>query len=148
MIKPVILLLSVALLISCGGGSDEIEVPFVSLAGDFSGEWPVRNYVLRSESEWETAWLEHTPALSPPPEKPVVNFQTNVLLGVSLGLSRGGCESVAIVRVTRAAANHLVEYRQNTPSGLNFGCTGDQAALISLAVVSAPVGDVVFKRVD
>lgn len=118
---------------------------FAPLAGNFYGEWPVKTYVARTNAEWEAVWLEHNPLQSPVPSMPSVDFQTNSVLGVSLGW--GNCESVSISRVAREGNTHWVEYRRSTLQP-GAGCAAVQSPLITFVLVPAPVEEAIFMKID
>jgi hypothetical protein len=121
-------------------------VTFVPLAGDFFGDWPNKTYALRTDGEWEAAWMEHTPSAIPAPARPKVDFQKSAILGVSLGWGTS-CERVTITKVTREGNTHAVEYRRVNlfPDAL---CAAHQWPLVAFVLVSAPVGEVIFNKME
>jgi hypothetical protein len=133
-----------AALIACGGGSTDEprEIPFARVQGDFSGEWAVKTYVARSDSEWIQIWNQFVPNFDPAP-RPVVDFSNNTVVGISLGSGSNGCEAVAISRVTETSSEIDVEYHRSSalPGQL---CGATLVPLVDFVEISATTKPIVF----
>jgi hypothetical protein len=104
------------------------------IPGDFFGEWPVRTYVARTQSEWEQVWAAHTPFVFPPPTIPTVDFSSYTVVGVALGSRPSGCNGMQIVDAKESASEVLVQFRELIPPP-GAGCTAAIVFLVEFATI-------------
>lgn len=138
--KRLSLSLVLVALASCGGGDDfqPTDIEFMRVPAVAFGVWPVQTYTVRTDAEWERAWSTYKTSTMPPPERPQLDFNANVLVGVSLGEGPNGCHRVRILRVTEESRAVRVEYRHDFP---------DTWSLCTQAIV--PLADfVTFTRLE
>jgi protease stability complex PrcB-like protein len=84
--------------------------------GNFSGVREPLQVVIRAPAEWESLWKRHTSIQSPPSPAPVVDFVTEMVVGVFLGeKSRGGYE-VEIKNAELKDSVLYVYYVEKSPS--------------------------------
>lgn len=115
----------VLLLAGCGGGSsiaEPEELPTRRVQAVFAQPWPEATYVIRTDAEWQAAWAGYASGLTPPPQRPAVNFAQDMLLGLSRGWGPDGCHSVRIKRVYEEATRVRVEF-QHQRGLTGVGCT-------------------------
>lgn len=119
-------------LAGCGGGEREppIDITFSRPSANLYGDWPVRNFTIRTELDWYKAWVEHDSRQSPAPQIPIIDFSKNMLLGVSLGWGPNGCHGLAITRAQQTADALRVEYRHLVPSGPDVICSQSLVPLV------------------
>lgn len=143
----VLLAATAAGLAGCGGGgSSVVEIVFSDLEGDFQGTWPVRNYVLRTDAEWQAAWNEHGVMTNEIPPRPVVDFNRYVLLGISRGLA--SCQSLLVRGVSLQDGRLVVRYQIVAPPAGTL-CAAVLTPLIRFIIVPVLIFDgVAFEQVS
>lgn len=149
------------LLVACGGGSDvpsgagplsaeASEIPVSQVEGNFYGNWPVQNYVARTDAQWRQIWDRHDPLQIPAPEMPVVDFSVNTVVGVSLGWGADGCHGLQIVRIMEDTEQIRIEYRHTFPdwgtAAPQFACTMSLVPLVAFVKIPATVKPIVFAQ--
>ncbi len=137
---------AVALLAGCGGSEPIENVALRRLAVAWSAEWPVREYVVRSQPEWAAVFAEVRGIGNPVPPLPAVDFASDAVLGVSLGWW-GGCAVPSIRNVTRQGIDYTVEYGTDLWPPV-AACTAQMRVATSFVLVPQPVGQVTFVRKD
>lgn len=143
-ITRLLLVIFALFLAGCGGGDDEPftprDIPFTRVNDIFNSYWPVGTYVIKTESEWRTAWDQHTPFLVMP-ERPTIDFSTSMLVGVSHEPLKVGCTGFVVSRVVEEAVEVRVEYQYLYPTP-NSSCTerwGSDFDLVQIAVTRKPI---------
>lgn len=132
-------------LFACGGGEEAQEIPLVQVQAAWYASWPVRQYVVRTQADWEAAWSEPVTIGNPRPALPEIDFSSNGVLGVSNGW--GGCRSFRVKSVYRAGNDYVVRYGTSDPPPFT-GCAAVLVPEVSLVLVPQPIGRVDFVRVD
>ncbi|MGY0194724.1 hypothetical protein ACWA7J_06570 [Leptothrix sp. BB-4] len=140
------LITSALMLAACGGsgGSDEVATQDVTMT--FFRAVPAGTHVIRSSSELDTFWAA-TPfqtwpigLLSSEPAKPVYDYGTQAVIGLSLGVGKW-CFKPVITAVTRQGNDLVARYR--VPTGSTLACLRD-GPLIAFALVPSFSGTATF----
>ena len=147
--RPLLTFMSALMLASCGGADryQPQELPLNHIQALWQNTRLNERYVIRSESEWQSVWALHEPRTIPATQRPSLDFQASMILGLTLGSGSNGCEGVSIRRAVEEEREIRVEYRQNKVDP-SMACT---ASIVSLTdFVSVPQSDkhVVFVSVD
>jgi hypothetical protein len=79
--------------------------------GDASAQRTSRQVTVRTPAEWQALWKEH----SPDGKMPVVDFTSQMVVGVFLGSKPSAGYGVEIVGVRTQAKNLIVEYVEKQP---------------------------------
>lgn len=130
-------------IIAVGGVTTSLPVAFTTLGGEFSSHSGIlaqRNVVIRDQVAWADLWTRYTSNFGPQPPLPSVDFNINMVLGVTAG---GGCASMSITRVTQYNSNITVEY-QIPPIPAGVTCTANVAVITQLILVPKSSGSVTF----
>jgi hypothetical protein len=90
-----------------GGGTALARVA----KGDMSGIETMRQVTVRTAAEWQKLWKEH----APDEKLPVVDFNTNMVVGIFLGSKPSAGYQVEIVSVRPEGTDVVVEYAQKQP---------------------------------
>lgn len=95
------------------------SIPFstISFSG-YSGVTTAQNVVVRDASTWVALWATHTSTVTPQPQLPSIDFNTEMILGVFLGARSSSCYRVEIQKVNQLPGRITVEYKETTPPGL------------------------------
>jgi hypothetical protein len=89
------------------------NVAFVSIAkGDASEQDTARQVVARTPAEWQALWKAH----AGDGKLPVVDFASNMVVGVFLGMKPTSGYDVEIVSVQTDGDALVVQYRQRRPA--------------------------------
>ena len=150
-----VLLLAVAGLNGCGGGGDDDRVVPVPVM--FSDETLVQfrpyaqgEYVIRTRAELQAAWAAAPFAVFPvgivlsEPAFPEYDFQSSMLVGVSLGVGKW-CFKPVITNVWVLGPHMEVDYK--VPTSSTLACLRD-GPLISFALVPRFAGTVAFRNIS
>jgi len=140
--------LTLLMFAACGGDDSpvpRIEIAVLRLEGNFYGSWPVQSYVARTGSEWSRIWDLHDPLQSPVPARPVVDFASYTVAGVSQGWGPSGCDGLEVPRITDEPEQVRVEYRRLVVSPL-VGCTAALVPLVIFVKIPATTKPVVFEQ--
>ncbi len=135
---------------ACGGegtGPSWPELPpgFVSIQYDLieeahttqiSGITDRRRVVLRTEQEWEAFWNEFVANLSPAPERPAIDFATQMVLVATMGSRNTGGYAIAVEGVFEGPDNLLVRVLESSPG----------SSCVTPQVLTAPATAVSFAR--
>lgn len=90
----------------------QLVLSFTTIArGETSGLDAAREVVVRSAEEWRLLWNEHQPARP----MPVVDFQTDTVIGVFLGSRPTAGFAVEIAAVRSEGDELVVEVREERP---------------------------------
>ena len=146
MLRRSLLLSSIPLLISCGGGSEgEEDLNFVpQTVGDEVLGWiPAGTYVIRSDQDAQAlARASLNPELPVAGARPPsIDYARFVLVVVSYGL-RGQCDDAEVVSVKRRAGTVFVEHRKVEPAARPILCgfrLSAWTAFATLPVTSGPI---------
>lgn len=137
-------LVAACMLAACGGGDEPVAVELRRLEGLGYQAWPTKNYVIRSDIEWQAAWDE-SERVDPSATRPAIDFTKDALIGVSAGW--GGCDNFGIARITRYGDDLLVEWQQTSPPP-DTGCGGIMSPFYDFVLVPASIrGRVDFVKV-
>jgi hypothetical protein len=79
--------------------------------GDSSEQQTQRQVVARTAAEWQAVWTAHSPGAKPP----VVDFATNMVVGVFLGTKPSAGYEVEIVKTREEGTDLVVEYVVRQP---------------------------------
>ena len=90
-----------------GGGAALARVA----KGDMSGVETMRQVTVRTAAEWQKLWKEH----APDEKLPVVDFNSNMVVGIFLGSKPSAGYQVEIVSVRPEGNDVVVEYAQKQP---------------------------------
>ena len=72
--------------------------------------------MITSRDEWAAWWKKHASLTLPPAELPVVDFDKDSVLLISLGNRPSGGYGVEIVRVTARGGELVIEADETTPA--------------------------------
>jgi hypothetical protein len=61
------------MLAACGGGDEPVALELRPLDGLGYQAWPTRNYVIRSDIEWQAAW-DASERVDAPVTRPAIDF--------------------------------------------------------------------------
>lgn len=88
------------------------QTSFTSVAkGDMSGQQIARQVTIRTAAEWKALWKDH----APDGKMPIVDFATNMVVGIFLGTKPSAGYEVEIVAVRAQDNDLIVEYVQKQP---------------------------------
>ena len=90
-----------------GGGTALARVA----KGDMSGVETMRQVTVRTAAEWQKLWKEH----APDEKLPVVDFNSNMVVGIFLGSKPSAGYQVEILNVRPEGNDLVVEYAQKQP---------------------------------
>jgi hypothetical protein len=79
--------------------------------GDISGQQTARQVTVRTPAEWQALWKVHSSTDKPP----VVDFNSNMVVGIFLGSKPSDGYEVEIVGVRTQEKDLIVEYVQRQP---------------------------------
>jgi hypothetical protein len=122
-------------------GSEDVSVPFESIAsGISSGVRSQTLTVIRSDDELNSLWNEHAYQQFPVPDKPVVDFSNEMLVAIFLG--NGSCmNSIDVTGVTNAGQSVVVEVSIRFPNPEATCIVAEQPfEIIKLQYVSERIG--------
>lgn len=152
-----VLLLAVAGLNGCGGGGGGGGDHAVPVPVMFSDETLVQfrpyaqgEYVIRTRAELQAAWAAAPFAVFPvgivlsEPAFPEYDFQSSMLVGVSLGIGKW-CFKPVITNVWLFGPHMEVDYK--VPTSSTLACLRD-GPLISFALVPRFAGTVAFRNIS
>lgn len=137
------------MLTGCGGGSD--NTPHLRVFSQIKAHWAYsdlnEDYVVSTDSEWTAIWRLHGPREDPekPPEK--VDFESQMVLGLTRGTGSSGCYSLEIRRVTESLDFVVVEYVQPVSRPAS-GCTAEEVQLTDFVVTAKSSKLVRFVKTD
>lgn len=120
--------------------------PFTPLVDGMSGDWPISNYVVRTEQEWAQAWASHRSQQLPEPQRPTIDFTRYMLLGISQGWG-GACDNFGIKRLIDQKDALRVEYIDLPPPPY-MACVAMAVPKISFVLVARSDKPVVFVLVN
>ena len=141
---------AIALLLAACGGSDAYQAREMHLSR-ITALWPTTNlnerYVVRSESEWQAVWTLHEPPTLPVTIRPNIDFDSKMVVGLTLGSGPNGCYGLSIRRAVEEELEIRVDYAQSEP-GPGMFCTQAIVPLTDFVSVSRSDKRVVFVRTD
>jgi hypothetical protein len=79
--------------------------------GDMSGVQTMRQVIVRTPTEWQKLWKEH----SPDEKMPAVDFNAHMVVGIFLGSKPSSGYQVEILNVRPEGNEVVVEYTQKQP---------------------------------
>jgi hypothetical protein len=104
------------LLVGCAGGERDSSLLFRELAkGTFSGIQEERQAVLREPEEWGKFWVEHARGHLPEGDPPPVNFESEMVVAVTMGQRPTGGYEIAIDQVLEEGGQVVVRVVRRTP---------------------------------
>ena len=141
---------TVALLMACSSRDEAVLVTYTDETMTQFRPYAQGNYVIRSRAELQAAWAAAPFTVFPiglltsEPAFPAYDFQSSMLVGVSLGVGLW-CFKPVITNVWVAGDDMDIEYRLSTSSTLACLRNGP---LISFALVPRATGAVTFRRIE
>jgi hypothetical protein len=141
---------TVALMTACSSGDEAVPVAYTDETMTQFRPYAQGDYVIRSRAELQAAWAAAPFRVFPiglltsEPAFPAYDFQSSMLVGVSLGEGLW-CHKPVIMNVLVAGDDMDVEYRVSTSSTLACLRNGP---LISFALVPRATGTVTFRRIE
>lgn len=138
-------------LAACGGSGDfePAELPMSRIQAFWAYQDTNQTYVVRSEAHWQQVWAEHEPRTIPRTERPDVDFEQSMVLGITLGIAPNGCYGLAIRKIVEEKLEIRVEYRYfEPPKDVLVLCTQAIVALTDFVVVPRSEKPVYFLRTD
>jgi hypothetical protein len=109
--------------------------------------WPEGTYVARTESEWNAIWDQRTSFVTPSPVKPIIDFTSSMVVGISLGMWPNGCHRLEILQVLDKVDELEVHYRHVQPSG-EVMCTTSFVPVVGFVTVPSSTKSVRFVSVN
>lgn len=92
-------------------------IPFRTLARGYqSGVSDAGVVVARDEDAWRALWRRHAATVLPRPEPPAVDFEHEMVVGVTLGTRSTGGFGVEVARVVAAEDGLVVEATERIPA--------------------------------
>jgi len=92
-------------------------IPFRTLARGYqSGVSDAGVVVARDEDAWRALWRRHAATVLPRPEPPAVDFEREMVVGVTLGTRSTGGFGVEVARVVAAEDGLFVEATERAPA--------------------------------
>jgi hypothetical protein len=117
-----------------------MTVPVTTIQkGNFSGVHEPLQAVIRTAAEWESLWKRHASIQSPPSPPPVVDFATEMVVGVFLGEKPRGGYEIEIKSAELKDSVLYVYYVEKSPSP---GGVAIQALTQPFHLVKLPRNDV------
>lgn len=114
----------------------EALMPMTTIArGGVSSVMQPRQVVVRDAGEWDTLWREHAGPDSP---APVVDFGSQMVVGVFLGSRNTGGYAVEITKVEQAGGAIVVHYTETKP----------ERGMVLAQVITSPFHLVKVPRAD
>lgn len=105
--------------------------------------WPEGTYVARTENEWNATWELRTSFVTPPQDKPIIDFKSSMVVGISLGMWPNGCHHLQILRVVEKSDVLEVNYRHVQPSAGDI-CTHSFVPVVGFATIPSSTKEVRF----
>jgi hypothetical protein len=96
--------------------------------GEQSGIHEPRQVVIREQQAFAALWAEHVGFVTPPPPLPEVDFVTEQVVGIFVGMRSSSGYRVEITACRQAADRRIVEYVESQPP----------PGAITLAVMTSP----------
>lgn len=117
-LRALFIAIAAASLVACGGSDtfQRRDIPMTRVNALWATTDLRQNYTIRTDADWRAVWQAHEPPTLPPTEQPVVDFSSNMVLGVTLGSAPNGCHGLAIDRVIEEENQVRVEYSVATPA--------------------------------
>jgi hypothetical protein len=128
------------LLTGCSGESGNKTMDFLTIAdhndmgtlyGDQINYNRLHQVVIKNPANWTQFWNQYTEGKTPVPEKPVVNFDQHMVIGIFMELSTP-CTSLKINKVSEDS-KVTVHYQITSSSGICVQVTADKGEIISIA---------------
>lgn len=149
MAGSLISLLTAFTLGGCGGGSD--DTPQQRAFSRIEAPWAYTNlsaeYVASTESEWNAVWHLHEPGWVPAQAPAKVNFDSQMVVGLTRGTGPSGCDTLKITRLTERLETIEVEYVQAVPLPYQV-CTASLSPLTDFVVTAKSSKPVRFLKTD
>lgn len=138
--------LAASLLVGCGGSEAE-PVAFTNVTSDVFGAYGQGTYALRSQADLAAAWAPFTQSGQGATELPIFNFDSAMVVGVSLGVGVR-CYIPTVVRVVRSGDTLTVSWKSTWPNGPTTQACLHQWPLSDFVAVPPHQGEVRFVRVE
>jgi len=122
--------------------SNPMTIPVVTIQkGNFSGIHEPLQVTVRDQTEWEALWKRHTSNQSPPLPVPVVDFGTEMVVGLFAGDKTTGGYEVEITGAELKGSNLYIFYLEKNPApgGMTIQAVTQPFHLIKLARQDIPV---------
>ncbi|SFV03561.1 protease complex subunit PrcB family protein [Pseudoduganella namucuonensis] len=114
----------------------------------YTGVYSAKNVVVENLAGWEALWKEINANYTEPPPMPMVDFTSQVVVGVFIGGRPDGCHGVDIIRTSSDNGALRVEYEEYGPStDPMVACTMAITSPASVVAVDRPAGKVVFESI-
>jgi hypothetical protein len=101
--------------------SNPMTIPLTTIQkGNFSGIREPLQVVVRTQDEWNNLWKRHASIQSPPSPLPVVNFTTEMVVGIFAGEKTTGGYEAEITSAELKDSSLYVYYveKSSTPGGM------------------------------
>jgi len=123
------------------------QVSFKTIAkGARSGVREPSQIVIRSQSEWQKLWRQHTSTSTAPAPLPAVDFDKEMVAAVFLGEKPTGGYDIEIVSVERSADTLTVSFKEGDPQpgGITTQAFTQPFHIVSISIEGTP--SVRFRR--
>jgi hypothetical protein len=138
-LRPWFLPGAVALLLAVGGIHAQETMKLRNLAqGQVSGIGEPRRQVVQDPVIWAQIWAKHSAGQVPKPPAPKVDFQTEMVIVVTMGTKNTGGYAIEIKRVEPAGERLKIQVQQTSPP---------PDALVTMAL-TAPFHFVAVPKID